>query len=184
MTSFTAPCEASRQTLANYLEMLAMTGVVTVLRPYSTNARRELVAIPKVYGFDTGFVCHARGWRSLRREDCGNLWEHLVLDELKFELSDATIHYWRDKQKREVDFVIDRRGLPPVAIECKWRAAGSDFSGLAAFRSLHPDAVCWLIAADRSTVIDRSTPAGKVGEAGIANLPGLLASLAAGRGGS
>ena len=84
LTSFTAPCEASRQTLANYLDMLAMTGVVTVLRPYATNAQRELVAMPKVYGFDTGFVCHARGWRSLRREDCGNLWEHLVLDELKF----------------------------------------------------------------------------------------------------
>jgi hypothetical protein len=183
LTSFTAPCEASRQTLANYLDMLAMTGVVTVLRPYATNAQRELMAMPKVYGFDTGFVCHARGWQSLRREDCGNLWEHLVLDELKFELPDATIHYWRDKQKREVDFVIDRRGLPPVAIECKWRASGADYAGLAAFRVLYPDAVCWLIAADRNTVIERSTPAGKVNAAGVANLPQMLKALAAGRGG-
>jgi uncharacterized protein len=180
LTSFTAPCEASRQTLANYLDMLALTGVVNVLRPYATNAQRELVAMPKVYGFDTGFVCHARGWRSLRREDCGNLWEHLVLDELKFELSGARIQYWRDKQKREVDFVINRRGLPPIAIECKWRASGADYSGLAAFRSLHPDAVCWLIAADRRTVIERSTPAGKVSEAGLENLPGMLNALAAG----
>jgi len=177
LTSFTGPCEASRQTLANYLDMLSLTGVINVLRPYSTNAQRELVAMPKVYGFDTGFVCHARGWRSLRREDCGNLWEHLVLDELRFELRDATLHYWRDKQKREVDFVIKRRGLRPVAIECKWRTSGADTSGLAAFRSLHPDAVCWLIAADRSTVIERNTPAGKVSEAGIANLPEMLAAL-------
>jgi len=184
LTSFTAPCEASRQTLANYLDMLAMTGVVTVLRPYATNAQRELVAMPKVYGFDTGFVCHARGWRSLRREDCGNLWEHLVLDELKFELSDATIHYWRDKQKREVDFVIDRRGLPPVAIECKWRTSAADYSGLAAFRSLHPDAVCWLIAADRNTVIERNTLAGKVIEAGIENLPGMWSGLVEERAGT
>ncbi|MEI6071916.1 MAG: DUF4143 domain-containing protein [Verrucomicrobiae bacterium] len=84
--------------------MLALTGVVTVLRPYSTNPRRELVAMPKVYAFDTGFVCHARGWASLRREDCGNLWENLVLDELAFELPGGGIYYWRDKQKREGDF--------------------------------------------------------------------------------
>ncbi|MBL8950191.1 MAG: hypothetical protein JNK82_05405 [Myxococcaceae bacterium] len=28
---------------------------------------------PRVYGFDTGFVCHVRGWDSLRAEDHGSL---------------------------------------------------------------------------------------------------------------
>ena len=181
LTSFTGPCEASRQTLANYLDMLALTGVVTVLRPYATNPQRELVAMPKVYAFDTGFVCHARGWASLRREDCGNLWEHLVLDELAFELGDGAVHYWRDKQKREVDFVISRRGCPPIAIECKWRSSAADYAGLNAFRSLHPEAICWLIAADRKTVIRRETRGGTVCEAGLENLPGLIASLPGGR---
>lgn len=176
LTSFTAPCEASRQTLANYLDILASTGVVNVLRPFATNPQKELVAMPKVYAFDTGFVCHARGIDALRREDCGSLWEHLVLDELLFEVGDGVVHYWRDKQKREVDFVLSRRGKPPVAIECKWRSAGSDASGLNAFRSIHPEATCWLICADRKTVIRRETSGGTVFEAGLLNFPELLAS--------
>ena len=27
-------------------------------------------------------VCYARGWDQLRPEDCGGLWEHLMLDTL------------------------------------------------------------------------------------------------------
>ncbi len=131
--------------------------------------------MPKVYAFDTGFVCHARGIESLRREDCGSLWEHIVLDELLFAVGNGVVHYWRDKQKREVDFVLSRRGKPPIAIECKWRSTGSDLSGLSAFRSLHPEATCWLICADRKTVIHRNTKEGMVFEAGLSNLPELLA---------
>ena len=45
LTSFTAACEASRQTLANYLDIFESTGVVHVLRPYATNPSREIVAL-------------------------------------------------------------------------------------------------------------------------------------------
>lgn len=63
--------------------VLEATYVVDVIRPFSTNSSTEIVSAPKVYGFDTGFICHARGWRSLRPEDLGQLWEHLVLNELR-----------------------------------------------------------------------------------------------------
>ena len=56
----------------------------------------------------------------------GGLFEHLVLDELCFEVGAETWHSWRDKQKHEIDFVWTPRGRPPVAIECTWRAAGFD----------------------------------------------------------
>lgn len=181
LTSFTGACEASRQTLANYLEIFAVTGVVRVLRPLAKNPQREIVAMPKVYAFDTGFVCHARGWSSLRPEDCGNLWEHLVLDELAFEISADELHYWRDKQGAEVDFVWKARGKPPVAIECKWRAEQADGRALATFRSLYPDASCWVIAANRETLLRRQRKGGEVIELGLANLPGLIASHRAGR---
>ncbi len=38
---------------------------------------------PKVYGFDTGFVCCFRGIDRPRREDLGLLWEHFVLNEIQ-----------------------------------------------------------------------------------------------------
>ena len=68
------------------------------------------MAQPKAYGFDTGFVCHTRGWDSLRPEDCGILWEHLVLDTL-VAAGHTRIHYWRDKTDHEVDFVIPQGGM-------------------------------------------------------------------------
>ncbi len=95
LNSLTSPCRSNRQTLANYLRVLEATGAVHVLRPFSTNAQQEITAMPKVYGFDTGFVCRARGWRSLRREDYGPLWEHLVLDELRHRFPPADVHHRR-----------------------------------------------------------------------------------------
>ena len=65
----------------NYLRVLEDTLVVQIVRPYSSRRVSEIVAAPKVYGFDTGFVCLFKGWDRLRDEDRGILWEHYVLNE-------------------------------------------------------------------------------------------------------
>jgi uncharacterized protein len=135
---FAAPCEISRETVANYLAVLEATRVVHVIRPFSTHRATEIVAAPKVYGFDTGFVCHHRGWTELRSEDLGDLWEHYVLNEIQARTQGATVRYWRDKQGHELDFVLARRGGTPVAVECKWSAGGFTPRNLKAFRGLYP----------------------------------------------
>jgi len=175
LTKFTAPCEASRQTLANYLDIFAATGVVHVLRPFATNPTREIVAMPKVYAFDTGFVCHARSIDSLRLDDKGPLFEHLVLDELLFEAGAEEIRHWRDKQKHEIDFVWTPRGRPPVAIECKWRAARFDPTAMHSFATLHPKAAFWLVAEDRCSWTMRRYGPIEVIECGPDQLPELMA---------
>jgi predicted AAA+ superfamily ATPase len=174
LTSFTAGCEASRQTLANYLDIFAATGVVHVLRPFATNPTREIVAMPKVYAFDTGFVCHARSIDSLRADDKGPLFEHLVLDELLFEVGAEEIRYWRDKQKHEIDFVWTPRGRSPVAIECKWRASRFDPTAMRSFATLHPKAAFWLVTEDRQSWITRRHGSIEVTECGPAHLPELM----------
>ena len=63
----------------NYLKVLEATFVVHVVRSFSTNPQREITSAPKVYGFDTGFVCYHKGWHELRSQDMGYLWEHFVL---------------------------------------------------------------------------------------------------------
>jgi predicted AAA+ superfamily ATPase len=148
LNSLTSVCGASRQTLANYLGVLEATGAVSVLRPFSSNPRKEIVSMPKVYGFDTGFVCYARGWRDIRHEDYGGLWEHLVLDELKVRFEPAQVYYWRDKQKRELDFVLARRGESPIAIECKWKWKSGQTTHFPAFQSIYPDARLILVTSD------------------------------------
>jgi len=94
-----AESQISRPTVTNWLEVYQITHVAHLVRPFSAGGRREIVAQPKVFGFDTGLVCHARGWDHLRAEDCGVLWEHLVLDAL-IAAGVPRIHFWRDKQQR------------------------------------------------------------------------------------
>lgn len=154
-TRYARPCEVTRPTIANYLSVLETTLVAHVIRPYSSGKTAEIVAAPKVYGFDTGFVAYYRGWTQLRRDDLGLLWEHYVLNELHARLQTRRINYWRDKQGHEVDFVLARRGRAPVAIECKWSAGAFDPAALKAFTHRYPKATCYAVTQDTDRAITR-----------------------------
>ncbi len=147
-TKFTAPCEVSRPTIANYLAVLEATSVALVLRPFSSRRSNEIIAAPKVYGFDTGFVCAYRGWTDLRSGDLGRLWEHFVLNEIFGHIETGTVRYWRDKQGHEVDFIIVPRGQKPLAIECKWSARDFDPAHLLVFARAYPKFELAVVATD------------------------------------
>jgi predicted AAA+ superfamily ATPase len=67
----------------NYLDVMEVTQVVSVLRPYHKSGARELTHQPKIFAFDTGFVAWSRGWNELRAADSGQLWEHVVFETLQ-----------------------------------------------------------------------------------------------------
>ena len=175
-TRFAGPCEINRQTVTNYLAVLEATLVAHVVRPFSTRRSTELVSAPKVYAFDTGFVCYARGWHDLRPDDLGLLWEHFVLNEMQASLQTQQIHYWRDKNRHEIDFVIRKRGGAPDAIECKWSAGEFDPKNLLAFRRQYSHGKNWVVSAD----VDQSyTRQVKGVEVRYVGLRGLVNELAA-----
>ncbi len=177
-TRFARPCEVSRQTIANYLAVLDATFVVHVVRPFSGGTTAEIVAAPRVYAFDTGFVCEHRGWRDLRREDLGALFEHLVLNELHAQLGTrASIRYWRAKAGPEVDFILDRPGRP-LAIECKWTADSFEPDGIQAFRRRHPGPVNVVVAGDVDRPFDRRYRALRVRFLGLEHLTAFLSRAA------
>jgi hypothetical protein len=128
----------SRPTVETHLAALAATHAVTLVRPFHGGGQRELVKMPKVYGFDTGFVAFCRGWDTLRREDYGPLWEHLVLEYLQARGAAWRVQYWRDTAGREIDFVIARGRARVDAIECKWDPKHFDAAPLGTFRSFYP----------------------------------------------
>lgn len=147
-TRFARPCEISRTTVVNYLRVLEDTLVVHIVRPFSSRRASEIVAAPKVYGFDTGFVCLFKGWDGLRDDDRGLLWEHYVLNEYLARVQQHPVRYWRDKRGHEVDLVVVRRDGSTTAIECKWRAAGFDARNVRAFRSRYPDGDNFVVTND------------------------------------
>lgn len=173
-TRFTRACEVSRQTIMNYLAVLENTYLIHLLRPFSTHRATEIVAAPKVYAFDTGFVCYHRGWMNLRPEDLGLLWEHVVLNELHAQLQMRRIGYWRDKRGHEIDFVLARRGKGPLALECKWSAEDVDLVNLKAFAHLYPNVDLRVVAYDIEKTIQRRSDSLTIT---YCNLETLLRSL-------
>ena len=147
-TRFTRSCEVSRPTIANYLSVLEATFVAHVIRPFSSHRPTEIVAAPKVYAFDTGFVCYHRGWQGLRQQDLGDMWEHFVLNEIMTQGQSRQIFYWRDKRGHEIDFVLPLRRREPLALECKWSANAFEVADLQAFRRVHPQGENIVVAQD------------------------------------
>ena len=173
-TRFSRSCEVSRTTISNYLAVLEATFVVHVLRPFNTHRSTEIVSAPKVYGFDTGFICYYRGWYELRSEDLGLLWEHFVLNELQAQFQTRQIKYWRDKRGHEIDFVLAWRNQPPVAIECKWSSSDLDPSNIISFRKQYSHGQNYIVASD----IDRSYRRSfKNTDVIFVNLEGLIREL-------
>ncbi len=164
-SKFSAPCEVSRQTITNYLAILEETFVVHVVRPYSTHKPTEIVMAPKVYSFDTGFSCYAKGWRELRTEDSGVLWEHCVLNELQGQLQTRKINYWRDKQGHEIDFVLRHaRNNFLTAIECKFTNLSSNLGqssinkitgNFKAFRRHYPQGKNYIVSSNIDKPFER-----------------------------
>lgn len=147
-TKFAAPCEVSRGTISNYLSILEATFVVHIIRPFSSRRSSEIVSAPKVYGFDTGFVCYYQGWTQLRQDDLGTLWEHFVLNEIMAQTQSREIQYWRDKRGHEIDFVLTRSRQMPIAVECKWSTAGFSPRQLLAFRRQYSNGLNYVVAQD------------------------------------
>jgi len=145
VTRTAAAVGITRPTVESHLQALEITHAVALVRPFSGGGQSEIVKMPKVYAFDTGFVSFARGWDPLRPEDRGVLWEHLVLDQLQSHRPEQAVRYWRDKGGHEVDFVLAPRRDEVDAIECKWSPAAFEPESLRIFRSIYPKGRNYLV---------------------------------------
>ena len=126
----------SRPTVMSHLEALTIAHAITIVQPFFGGGKKEIVKRPKVYGFDTGFVTHIRGWNEIRESDRGLLWEHLVLDMLRATY--GQVYYWSDKEKSEIDFVVKGEGDEIHAIECKVNPDKFSGKAILKFRAFYP----------------------------------------------
>ena len=132
--------EVSRPTAKAHVEALRIAGAVHLLRPFhGPGSKQEIVSRPKCYAFDTGFVTHERGWETIRDDDRGLLWEHLVLDALLMRFAEHDVLYWQDKARREIDFVVRRPEGRVDLVECKVNPDKLNPAPVAAFRKRYPD---------------------------------------------
>jgi len=148
-TRYAGPCDISRPTVASYLQVMENTFVAHVIRPFHTGRPAEILSAPRVYAFDTGFVCYFRGLQDLACDNLANLWEHFILNEIQSRMQTRDVLYWRDKHGYQVDFVlVDRGGAAPTAVQCSWAAEDVDIRSLKYFRRQYPGGENWVIARD------------------------------------
>lgn len=105
-------------TIRDWIAVLESLYQCFLVRPYSKRITRSLRAAPKLYLYDaTRIPEQNRGARvenlvALHLMKACHVWTDTAHGE--FEL-----YYLRDKEHREVDFVVTRQGVPWLMVECK-----------------------------------------------------------------
>ncbi|MDO8609494.1 MAG: ATP-binding protein [bacterium] len=109
-------------TIKNYLWYIERTYVIQKLTPFFKNVRKEITKSPIYYFNDLGLRNYALGifGNATMMGNIGHLFENFIFNILRDKIKDnsAQLHYWRTKDKAEVDFVLDT-GLNVIPIEVK-----------------------------------------------------------------
>lgn len=145
----------SRPTVIKYLEILETTRALTVLKPFSGNPLKEIIAQPKVYGFDTGFVCFAKKEKQLGSTEKGQLLENLVLESMQALPLFEQIFFWRDKQGHEIDFILQVEKNVLITIECKAQKRNFNPKNLKIFRKSYPVGKNIVVTANENEIIEK-----------------------------
>jgi len=112
----------SMQTVKKYLWYAQKIFIADCLMPFSRNARKEITLSPVCYFHDIGLRNYALGLfgREQGPAEGGFLFQNFVYLLLKSRLQSngADLHFWRTKDKAEVDFVIESgRDVLPVEVK-------------------------------------------------------------------
>jgi len=107
----------SRPTVEHYLFLLQNTYIIKLISPFSSNLRSELFKTPKIFFYDTG-IAHLLWLKTFPKTIIGKMFETSIFAELMKHRKRAEIFYWRTQDKKEIDFIISRRGKT-IPVEAK-----------------------------------------------------------------
>lgn len=115
-------------TVGNYLRYLDTVFLTGRVPPWSSNLNAKLVKTPKVFPTDSGLAAHllqvdVDAVAAPGHPTTGILIETFVHAELTRLLAagdlGATLYFYRDRDGREIDFLLERRNGQVVGIEVK-----------------------------------------------------------------
>ena len=124
-------------TAKRWLGLMEKSHVIFYLRPFSNNLLKRTIKTPKMYFFDTGLVAHLTRYSSpdilMNGAINGAILENYVVSEIMKSYSnlglEAICHYYRDKDSKEIDIVMESNGeLHPVEIK-KTASPGTELTG-------------------------------------------------------
>ncbi len=116
----------TKQTIANYIQLLEKCFVILRISHFSRNLRNELKKMRKIYFCDTGIRnALINNFNPFHlRADVGQLWENFMISErLKHNMNNGincNIYFWRTHQQQEIDYLEERNGML-TGFEFKWK---------------------------------------------------------------
>lgn len=143
--SLAADAGVSAPTAKQWMTVLRISSIITILQPHYRNYRKRLRKTPKLHFLDTGYACYLLGIRSpdmLENHPLrGPLFESFVVAELTKAFvhkgREAPLFHWRDATGHEMDLLIDLGNeLIPVEIKSGMTVSSSMFEPLRWWQSL------------------------------------------------
>ena len=128
-------------TVKSWLSILRASGLVYLLQPYSGNLTKRITKTPKLYFLDTGLVFYLTKWNTPETLENGAfsgaiLETYAVSEILKSYWHNGTtaaMYFYRDKEKREVDILLEENGaLYPMEVKQKTNPNAGDLKNFTA----------------------------------------------------
>ncbi|MCP3876102.1 MAG: ATP-binding protein [Desulfobacteraceae bacterium] len=116
-TSLSTDLQVSVHTVKHWLQILENLYIIFPVRPYSKNIARSILKQAKYYFYDTGAVDNDLGARMENTVACALLRELHFIEDING--TRVALHYLRDKEKREVDFLVVLDNTPYLMVEVK-----------------------------------------------------------------
>ncbi len=140
----------TRQTLYDYLFILEKTYIIKSLYPFHSNKSTELKKMHKIYFEDTGIRRFLFGNMLKNNKISGLLFENAIYLLLKSKYEN--IYYWRNKQKNEIDFIVNNDG-ELKAFEVKLTNNAKKNLGFQAFANKYKKSELYIITLNKNNKI-------------------------------
>ena len=119
MAELARDAEVDPKTAKAWLSILETSGLIFLLEPYHTNLTKRLVKSPKLYFLDTGLCCHLTRWTSPEALEAGAMSGAIletflfseILKSYWFNGQSGPFYFYRDKEQREIDLLIEQNGV-------------------------------------------------------------------------
>ena len=141
-----AKVNLTNETAKKYIHLVEQFFLLKFLPAWHSNQYKRLIKTPKLYLVDTGLACAIRDidedYLSTHPGEIGSLLETFVINELQKQAAwleqDVFFYHYRDKDKVEVDCIIENARGDCFAIEVKASAtlSAADFKGIKRFQEI------------------------------------------------
>jgi predicted AAA+ superfamily ATPase len=127
LTAIANEIGVSVPTADRWLSILISSNIVYLLQPYYNNITKRAIKTPKLYFLDTGLAAYLTKWYSPDVLEAGAMagafFETFVVAEVlksyyNVGVLDPALYYYRDKDQKEIDLIIEKDGVfYPVEIK-------------------------------------------------------------------